>query len=40
MLATFDPLVFVKITLGSFMLGYIGCMVLQGVFGFRIGRRK
>ncbi|GAB2452440.1 hypothetical protein GCM10011375_39460 [Hymenobacter qilianensis] len=40
MLSTFDPFVFAAITAGSFVLSYLGCAILQQVFGYQIGRRK
>ncbi len=40
MLSTFDPFVFAGITAGSFVLSYLGCAILQQVFGYQIGRRK
>ena len=40
MFSTFDPLVFVRVLGGSFVFGYLVCLLLKEVFGYNISRRK
>jgi hypothetical protein len=40
MLSTFDPLLFIRIVFGSFVFGYLVCLMLKEVFGYNVGRRK
>jgi hypothetical protein len=40
MLSSFDPLVFASITAGSFVLGYLGCTILQQEFGLRFRKER
>ena len=40
MFSTFYPLVFVRILSGSFVFGYLVCLMLKEVFGYTVSRRN
>jgi len=38
--ATFELTTFLQITLSSFAVGYLGCLMAQQVFGWRVPKER